>query len=205
MDHILKMRQLISAEAALSTKFTNVHWYQVIPETELLSLFWLRRQVQKQVMFNEVGTYSLSGADVVAALNTAAFLGAPEAIWWNQAGSGNAPLAQPLLNETTGGIQSNGVAFEIYVASSPTPCRPRSWRRPRAEPAFVRHRPGRRRPVRRRSPGRTRPRVGGAEGAIEMTRAKRVHDGGHPLETRGRRQLRQARGLGRRRRSRAGR
>jgi len=121
LAHIVKMQQLISAEAGLSTKFTNVHWYQVIPETELLSLFWLQRQVYKQVMFNEIGTYSLSGSDVVAALNTAAFLGAPEAVWWNQSGSGNPPLAQPLLNQLSGAIQSNGLAFQIYVASSPAP------------------------------------------------------------------------------------
>ena len=113
------MYALMTGEAGLSTtRFTNVHWYQVIPATELAPVLWLERQVGKQVMFNEIGTYSEAGSDVMAALTAAAFLGAPEAIWWNQdigASLPGPPHAAALQNPSTGVIQSNGVAFKTYI------------------------------------------------------------------------------------------
>ena len=113
---IQKVNQLLAAYAHVGTTFVNVHWYQVVPRAWADVIKWMQTIVPLPVVFGEVGIYSQSSVDVVAALSAAEALGAPYAFWWNQQnspGPGSVALANP---DNT--LRMSGHAFVNYVTNT---------------------------------------------------------------------------------------
>ena len=113
---IQKVNQLLQAYAQIGTKYTNIHWYELIPQSMVGLLEWLYSIGLPQVIFGEVGTYSTSAVDVLAAMSGAIAFQAPYAVWWNEESVDNPPNAIALADRA-GNVRNNGRAFASFNAN----------------------------------------------------------------------------------------
>lgn len=112
-EQIRKGKALLAAYRAAGVDFVNFHWYIADPGALKEAVTYLRAQLGRPVITNEVGQFTDDPTETWSKMNTIVELGLPMAVWFAQDG----PQARGLVNPN-GSLRPTGEAFRRFIAQT---------------------------------------------------------------------------------------
>ena len=109
-EQLEKGKQLIAVYRASQIDFVNFHWYIADPGTLREAVIYLRAQLGRPVMTNEVGQFTDDPTETWNKIGAIVGLGLPIAVWFAQDG----PKARGLVNGD-GSLRPTGEAFRRFI------------------------------------------------------------------------------------------